>query len=222
MTLRHLLVASLSAVGLLAGCGTAAPDPVAATLRLEIDNCRGLAHQRATAVRVADDLAVTVAHSLFVDGEFSVGGLEVFTSDGQAVTAELAYIDSETDLALLRLDEPGPFLALASFDDDSSARFVTFASSDGPVSVRTIDIARLVEVTLDGGGARQALELDGVVAPGDSGSPVLDDDGAVLGIVFAASKTADVGWAVASLEVRAALLSLEDGAGEALPALVCP
>lgn len=195
-------------LALLGGCGDAAPDPVSATLRLAIDNCDGLAPQRATAVRLVDDLAVTVAHAFLVDGELSVADFEVFTSDGQPTGADLVYLDSATDLALLRLTEPGPSLALAPYDEDSSARFVTFASPDGPVGVRTIEVTRMVEVTLDGEGARQALELDGVVAPGDSGSPVLDDDGAVLGIIFAASRTDDVGWAVASFEVEAAISKL--------------
>ncbi len=222
MRFRYTPILVSLALAQLVGCGESAPDPVAATLRLDIDNCRGLAHQRATAVRLADDLAATVAHAFLVDDELSVNDFEVFTSDGKLIGADLIYLDAETDLALLRLAEPGPSLALASYDEDSSARFVTFAPPDGPFSVRTIEIVRLVEVTLDGDGARQALELDGVVAPGDSGSPVLDDDGEVLGVVFAASKTDDIGWAIASFEVEAAISELAAAGERAQLALGCP
>lgn len=221
MSLRHSLVAVFSALTFLGGCGESAPDPVAATLRLDVANCQESAHQRATAVRLADDLAVTVAHAFLIDGEPSVADFEVFSSDGLPMAADLVFLDPETDVALLRLTEPGPSLTLASYDEDASARFVTFASPDGPVIIRTIEITRMVEVTLDGDGARQALELDGVVAPGDSGSPVLDDDGDVLGIVFAASKTDDVGWAVASFEIEAAISELAASGADATEAIGC-
>jgi hypothetical protein len=50
-------------------------------------------------------------------------------------------------------------------------------------------VRRTISAHLDGA-TRPALELTGAVQPGDSGSPVLDRDGRVLGVVFAQSARA--------------------------------
>ena len=101
---------------------SSAADPGAAVLRLIIDNCRGLTHQRATAVRVGENLALTVAHSFLVDDELSVAALEVFDGAGTGLSAEVVYIDPEIDVAILRLAEPGEGLELSVYDGDQSAR----------------------------------------------------------------------------------------------------
>jgi S1-C subfamily serine protease len=61
-----------------------------------------------------------------------------------------------------------------------------------PVTLRRTITAHI------GGATRPALELAGAVQPGDSGSPVLDRDGRLLGIVFAQSARA-----VYALDARA-------------------
>jgi S1-C subfamily serine protease len=48
-----------------------------------------------------------------------------------------------------------------------------------------------------GGQTRPALELSAAIEPGDSGAPVLDGDGRVLGVVFAeSSDREDLAYAV--------------------------
>ena len=182
---------------------------VAATLRLDIDNCGGLAHQRATAVRIKPDLAATVAHPFLVDGDISVEELTVVDAQVGGVGADIVFLDAETDVALLRLDSDGSALDLADFEGDHSARFTSYSTSNDRAELRDLEILRAIEVTLDGKGNRQGLELAGIIIPGDSGSPVIDDEGQVIGIIFATSRTNESGWAIAASEYVAAMAQPE-------------
>jgi S1-C subfamily serine protease len=54
---------------------------------------------------------------------------------------------------------------------------------------------------------RPALEVAAAVQPGDSGAPVTDPAGRVLGIVFAGGGDGRTAWAVDAAAVRAVLTS---------------
>lgn len=207
----------------LAGCSQPATDESLqnSVVRLDIDTCGGLAHQRATAVQISEDLAATVAHS-FVDdsGALSVDSLTVFDGSGDELAANLVYLDPERDLALLRLSGPEP-LALAEYDSENTGRMVAFPSSSEPPVLRDILIRRTVNVTLDGEGSREAIELEADITPGDSGAPIVNDNGDVIGVIFATSRVGETGWAIASSEYEEAMAQLpEVGSGSLL--LSCP
>jgi len=78
---------------------------------------------------------------------------------------------------------------------------------NGPYNVQAARIRadqRLRSPDIYGGGAviRDVLSLRGLIRPGNSGGPVVDSAGHVVGVVFAASVTsADTGYALSAQQV---------------------
>ncbi len=204
---RATTAAALLATGCTAGSTppeSTAVDPLDSVLRLELDGCGSMARQRATAVVPAGlGLAVTVAHP-FVDddGAIDVSSLQIFDRAGTAVPGSLVWLDTERDLALLELEPDLPGLTLGEWMPGDDVAMAGFDSVDEPARLRPLTVERRVEVTLDGEGARQALELTGIIEPGDSGAPLIDDDLEVVGVVFAASRSREGGWAIDATEVQ--------------------
>lgn len=184
---------------LLAGCsgGVAASDAelVGATLRIDIDACR-TGQVRATGIALDDGWIATVGHSFDGIVDYSVVGRD----------AQLVYLDIDRDIALLWGQAPeAPFLRLAPDAEPGPARIVTYPDPDMAAEISEINVIRLANVTLDGIGRRRALELSADISPGDSGSPVVDDRGRVIGMIFANSRGLDSGWAISVAELIGAL-----------------
>ncbi|MFT7600595.1 MAG: S1-C subfamily serine protease [Acidimicrobiales bacterium] len=202
------------------------PDPLDATLRIDIDHCGALAHSEATGVLVSlgDDLFIaTVAHA-FVDANRTVAGgkdsgetvtngsavtaeeITVHQQQGPTLTATIVFLDAATDIALLAVGGPSDTgLEFADYDGESTARLVVYADGATAPSIQQIDVVGATRATLDGEDERDALELSADIQPGDSGAPVLNDDGQVIGVVFASSRTSESSWAIASAEFTNAM-----------------
>lgn len=184
----------------LSGCGGASnptdAELVSATLRIDIDGCR-LGKVRATGVALDGGWIATVAHSF--------DGVESYSVVGRQ--AKLVYLDLERDLALLWGEPPDSSFSVTLGDNTevANARVVSYPTPDDPPEVFDIEILRLANVTLDGEGRRKALEIVAEINPGDSGSPIVDDDGRLIGIVFATARGKDSGWAISVEEVISAL-----------------
>lgn len=159
------------------------PRPLIEALRISSGN--GIA----TGFAVADGRAVTVAHVL--DGPVAVRGRR----------ARVLRIDRRDDLALLSvpgLRATAPDIAAA--DDGDHLRVVRLRGagvSSLSVHARRSIVAHVRAADSPRALARPALELSARVAPGDSGAPVVTDDGALAGVVFAASRArGDTAYAV--------------------------
>jgi S1-C subfamily serine protease len=126
----------------------------------------------ATAFPVADDRAVTVAHVLERGRPVYVGGRR----------ARVLRVDRRLDVALLAVAGVRGALrrGTAAAGDRATVRVMR---SDGAESVRA-GVRRTISAQI-GGQVRPALELAADVMPGDSGAPVVDRDGRVVGVVFA-------------------------------------
>ena len=217
MNRRRLAAALISApcaIGCLVSCVADDPvDPADAILRVSIDSCAPGNEDRATAVSIGDGLALTVAHS-FDDAE----AVSVSVADGDPVGAELVYLDRGRDIALLAFDDSvmdsdaRSGLRVHSDDDDPAddARIVVYRS--GGVVIRPVELLQRTEITLDGEGRRESIKLGAAIEPGDSGAPVIDVEGRIIGLVFATSRTGDTGWAIAGSE----LVPVRDLAGAAV------
>jgi S1-C subfamily serine protease len=162
---------------LLAGCG-AESGPGVVTVLVERP---GGVPERATGFVAGDGRVVTVAHVLDGGGAVSVRG-----EGGAAERARVVRVDRAADLALLaaRAEAPG-----VRADDD--VRLVS--ARGGEVRARAVDVRRrIVARVRDSAGeriySRPSLELAADVTSGDSGAPILDGDGRVLGVVFARSR----------------------------------
>ncbi len=192
-----------------ASCSAETGPSSAAVLRIEATPCLGQVNQLATAVVVGPTTALTVAHTF--DG---IKNVQLRSSVGATTQAEVTYVDRDKDIALLSL-EPGwldPSIVPLSFEaptEDEAVTVISFASPDGPEE-KEGQITRLVTATLDGEGRRAAIKLDADIEAGDSGAPVVNESGRVVGMVFATERGTDRGWAIATEELTTALEESED------------
>ena len=147
---------------LLAGCGGGGGGPAVLDVRVP--------GGEATAFGIGGGRVVTVAHVL--------RGRRV-TVAGR--TARVLRVDRRLDVAVLRAaGGSGARTGAARAGERVTVRVLRQGEPRSlPATVRRVISARV------GGRVRPALELAAAVMPGDSGAPVLDEDGRVLGVVFA-------------------------------------
>jgi S1-C subfamily serine protease len=162
---------------------------------------------------------VTAAH--VVDEASSV---EVILQDGTTVKAEVLGIDEASDLAVIKIDpsgiEPHPIEVADSSELKVGASVAAIGApfeyawsfSTGIVS----GLDRTIEAP-DGFSVSHAIQTDAAVNPGNSGGPLLDAEGEVIGVVDqiatdgSADQSSGVGFAVPSSLVSAELEQLEAG-----------
>lgn len=151
---------------------------------------------------------VTVAHTI-------AGATTVVVVDaaGRAHEARVIAFDKDRDLAVLRSNTlAGPALPLG-VPRTGAASLLTWRPDDGVVR-RSAEITRLLAVTIEdiyteGRAERNGLEVDGAVTLGDSGGPVLDRDGFVVGVVYATSRARPgIAFATDSNEIAAVLATI--------------
>jgi len=143
-----------------------------------------------------------------------VDQIEVQLSDGQTKKARLVGADSEVDLAVLKIDDPGvKALKLADSDMVQPGDFVLAIGNpfgfeetvtDGIIS------SKMRPNRTDGFG--DLLQTNAAINPGNSGGPLVNLRGEVIGINTAIASTTGgsqgVGFAIPSNTVRTALESL--------------
>jgi S1-C subfamily serine protease len=137
-----------------------------------------------------------------------VANPEVQLQGGGEFSATTVLFNDDLDLAVLRLEEfPAPPLA---FVEDTLGRGTPGAVLGFPgggdlrgdqAAVRRSMFAVGRDIYGEDSVRRQVYELQASVEPGNSGGPFVTVDGAVAGVVFAASTTSDgVGYAITSEE----------------------
>ncbi|MEP6660321.1 MAG: serine protease [Acidimicrobiales bacterium] len=175
-------------------------------------------------VVIARHLVITNAHVIAGMKETRVG------SDSGDHAAIPVLVDAENDVAVLRVDSL----------DAPPIRTQTSVVARGTVSAllgypRGGQLQSDVAVVLadysatghniygQGNVRRPVYELQATVLPGESGSPLVDANGALIGLVFAASSNHDdIGYALAGSVIRDALdaargLSEPVSMGECIP-----
>ncbi len=175
--------------------------------RARIDDCRITTPQLGTVFRVSDRLLVTAAHPF--EG---IRSFELLDANGETLEADVVAMRSDKDLALLWLREPATTASVTLASEpvraDTPVEIVTF-DRDGNLVVREAIAIRQANVTLDGEDRRQAIELQAEIESGDSGAPVLFD-GRAVGVVFAASRGKESGWAVSQPEIELLIAEVPD------------
>jgi S1-C subfamily serine protease len=163
---------------------------VAQSLARSVVKVEGISCQRVldgSGFVVRPGLVVTNAH--VVAGEAST---TVIRDDGSRLGATVVAFDPERDLALLsvpRLDRPALTLARPSPGQQGGV----FGHPGGdPLRIAPFSLERQITATSndiygDHQVTRQVLELAAALAPGDSGSAVVDTTGEVVGVAFAIS-----------------------------------
>jgi S1-C subfamily serine protease len=129
---------------------------------------------------------------------------------GTSVTGRVVYYNPDTDVAVLAVPtgslRPLRFATAAAGDGVAILGF----PENGPYDVQAARVRadqRLRSPDIYGRGTviRDVLSLRGLIRPGNSGGPVVDSAGHVVGVVFAASVTnSDTGYALSAQQVAEA------------------
>ncbi|MFT4081739.1 MAG: MarP family serine protease [Nocardioides sp.] len=151
---------------------------------------------------IADGYLMTNAHVVA-----GVSDPNVIVGD-RDVDATVVYYNPDVDVAVLHFDS-GSRTPLAFRTNAASKTGVAILGypEDGPYDVETARIRagqrlRSPDIYGDGTVLRDVYSLRGLVRPGNSGGPIVDSAGKVVGVVFAASVTdSDTGYALTADQV---------------------
>ncbi|MGN6587306.1 MAG: MarP family serine protease [Solirubrobacterales bacterium] len=161
---------------------------------------------------VEPEIVVTNAHV--------VAGAEdttVTTQDGIQLDATPIYYEPRQDLALLRVGAALPTLPISSQRRQGEDAAVLGYPENGPYALEPARIgetrATISEDSYGNGPVERTITaLSGSVRSGNSGGPLVDDEGDVVGTVFAATTSGPRGgFAIPAEQVRAALRHTTEG-----------
>lgn len=182
-----------------AGCSSAATRvaaPVVRLVRVRTSGC--ISTETSTGFVVRPGMVITVAHALHDATTVAV--------DGDA--AEVVAVNERMDAALLKwVGSPDRQVAFAPPTLGMAAHVLRWNHGRAQridANVTTVAPIDYSDLRLHTEYLRDGLLIDQESRPGDSGAPVIDRDGAVVGMLFA-SRVNDTpeGFAVASNELQA-------------------
>lgn len=166
---------------------------------------------------IAPERVMTNAH--VVAGTES---LEVEAADGSRLVATVVYFDSRNDVAVL--DIPGldaPILRFVNDQAETGASGIALGFPEaGPFnasSVRVRDVVNLSgpDIYRSGQVLREVYTVRGLIRQGNSGGPLINLDGEVLGVVFGAAEdtTDETGFVLTARQVQPAVAASENSNG---------
>jgi len=140
-------------------------------------------------MRSPRDQGVFIITNRHVVADARLNQIEVFLSDGRVLTPTEKLEDSASDLAVLRIPDPG--LPAAQFGDSDNLDIGHFVLAMGS----PFGLSESVTLGIISAKGRRSLELpgrrvlnqdflqtDAAINPGNSGGPLVDLDGRVIGI----------------------------------------
>ncbi len=155
----------------------------------------------------APDLIVTNAHVVAGEDDTTIN-----TRSGDSLVATPVYYDPANDLALLRIDQNRlPTLQMADGANRGDRAAVLGYPENGPFRVAPALYGETRDVLSDdsygrGSVTRSITSLRGSVLSGNSGGPLVDADGRVIGTVFATTTVGNPGgFAIPDAPVATAL-----------------
>ncbi len=163
---------------------------------------------------VAPGLVVTNAHVIAGTDDTTVT-----TQHGVELNATPVYYDPEDDLALLRVGADIPVLPISSRRPVGANAAVLGYPENGPYTLTAARVGDTqVTISRDSYGRgpidRTITALGGEVRSGNSGGPLVDDQGRVIGVVFAATTRGPAGgFAIPAEDVEAALRRTSSAVG---------
>jgi S1-C subfamily serine protease len=161
--------------------------------------------------RVIEGTGFVIATERVMTNAHVVAGVSepvVTAPDGEPLQGQVVQFDARTDVAVLAV--PGLDRAPLAFREDAAAgadAAVVGYPNNGPLSTEPVRIRgehSLLgrDIYGEDGVSRDVLSVRGEVRPGNSGGPLVADDGLVYGVVFAASLTdPETGYALAVSEL---------------------
>jgi S1-C subfamily serine protease len=200
-----------------------AVGPSVVTISADVEGAAAVGEAVGTGVIVSPDGEIlTNAH--VVDGATEIRVRRA--GETEPTEAELVASDEGNDLALLKIDESA--LPAAAFAPSSEIQLgdevvaIGFALDlDGEPSV-TLGIVSALDrtiITETGGALDGLIQTDAAISSGNSGGPLVDMRGRIVGINTAVARSdtltaaTNVGFAIAADEVQDVLADLRDRAG---------
>jgi S1-C subfamily serine protease len=180
--------------------------------------------------RVIEGSGFVVAPERVMTNAHVVAGVAapiVTAPNAEPLESRVVHFDPSTDVAVLAV--PGlDREELAFRDDAATGAHAAVVGYPGNGPLRTEPARVRGEYALLGSDiyddetvTRDVLSMRGEIRPGNSGGPLVADDGSVYGVVFAASLTdPDTGYALAPSEVESAL-EAADAATDPVPTGGC-
>ena len=148
---------------------------------------------------IVDDAGHVVTNNHVVSGAQD-GKVQVTLTDGRIFTADVVGTDSTTDLAVVKLEDAPDDLKPAALGDSSEVTVgdpvMAVGNPLGLANTVTTGIVsaldRPVSTTEDGSNeavVTNAIQIDAAVNPGNSGGPLFDAQGRVIGITSSIATT---------------------------------
>ena len=198
-SVRVLIV--LASLGSVVSCSSENDQvPVVRLVQVTASGCTS--KEAATGFIARPGVVMTVAHALRDTKTVSV--------DGKPAT--VVSVDERTDAALLQIDgDPERFVEFAEPVLSASVsvlRWQRNRTQRFSATITTVAPIEYSDLRLKTTSLRQGFLIDQESRAGDSGSPVLDDTGRVVGMLFASRSDGQVqGFAAAASELQALLAS---------------
>lgn len=173
-----------------------------------------------TAFLVDSLTAYTAQH--VIDGAAQVA----LTFGGESVEATVIGSDEVRDVAVLRLAEPladAPFLRLADTQPRVGEEVAAMGHPQGLPLALTVGRVTSMNGQFDFGDdvVDNLIQTDAVVAPGSSGGPLINDEGAVIGVVILKDLAAEGLMYAGNIEAVRADVTRWQETNEAMPAAFC-
>jgi serine protease Do len=144
--------------------------------------------------------------------------IAVVLPDGRQVAARVVGSDSATDLAVLRVEAPGPFRAVRWGDPDSlspGAWVIAVGNPYGLGGSVSVGILSARGREIGSGPFDDYLQTDAAINRGNSGGPMFDVEGRVIGVNTAilspTGGSVGIGFAISAAVARPALEALAAG-----------
>jgi S1-C subfamily serine protease len=136
-----------------------------------------------------------------------------FHGSEEVLRAHVVRVSPTSDVALVQIDERGPFPVVAGLDPDAAPAagspvvLLGFPGYGDPNAVpnATLITGNVIELVTD-----SLLRLDAFSGVGASGSPVLDRSGRVVGIMFGGEGTSGASRTIHALPIRRAMALLNN------------
>ncbi len=182
-----------------ADAGTALRTAVRASVRVRSIGCEGV--ETGSGFALDEHTLVTNAH--VVSG---AERLQVDTWDGHQLAVTGSIAATVADLAVVRTREALPAsVPLAGADPDGGEAVTVVGYPRGEALARAAGVVTALVDDPLGASSAPALQVEARVAPGSSGSAVVDGGGAVVGVVYAGATTGEHAYAVPVSVLREAL-----------------
>lgn len=163
-------------------------------------------------VIIRADGYVLTNHHVIIDEN----GIAVWLSDGRSLRGKVVGSDALSDVALIKIDDPGPFPVLSLGDSSTVVTGEWVAAIGNPFgfnNTMTHGIVSAVGRVISAESNRKRfddyIQIDASINPGNSGGPLLNTAGEVIGLNTAMTASgAGIAFAVPINSIKTALPDL--------------